>query len=63
MKGQRRYLTVALLSSLGVAFVLAFLFGALAFVLYTMAYLILYTRFPVLHEAIDKVANGKREGT
>jgi Na+-transporting methylmalonyl-CoA/oxaloacetate decarboxylase gamma subunit len=63
MKGQRRYLTVALLSSLGVAFVLAFLFGALAFVLYTMAYLILYTRFPVLHEAIDKVANGKREDT
>jgi Na+-transporting methylmalonyl-CoA/oxaloacetate decarboxylase gamma subunit len=63
MKGQRRYLTVALLSSLGVAFVLAFLFGALAFVLYTMAYLILYTRFPALHEAIDRVANGKREDT
>jgi hypothetical protein len=63
MKRQRRYLTVALLSSLGVAFVLAFLFGAVAFVLYTMAYLIIYTRFPALHEAIDRVANGKREGT
>jgi Na+-transporting methylmalonyl-CoA/oxaloacetate decarboxylase gamma subunit len=63
MKGQRRYLAVALLSSLGVAFVLAFLFGAVAFVLYTMAYLIIYTRFPALHEAIDRVANGKREGT
>lgn len=63
MKGQRRYLTVALLSSLGVAFVLAFLFGVLAFVLYTMAYLVLYARFPALHEAIDRVANGKREDT
>lgn len=61
VKKETRYITVAVLPSLAVAFVLAALFGTAAFVLFMMAYLVIYSTSPKMREAIERVANGKEE--
>lgn len=61
VKKETRYIAVAILPSLAVAFVLAALFGAAAFVLFMMAYLVTYSTSPKMHEAIERIANGKEE--
>jgi len=61
VKNQVRYIVIAILPSVAVAFVLAILFGAAAFVLFMMAYLVVYSTSPKLHEAIERIANGREE--
>lgn len=61
MKPSARYIAVAILPSVAVAFLLSVAFGAVAFVLFLMAYLAVYSTYPQLHKAIDRIANGKEE--
>lgn len=56
---ERRYLVVGLSSSLGVASLLALFFGAWGFVAWIALYLVVYDRYPWLHKAITRIANGK----
>lgn len=62
MKGyNRRYVLLSLGSSIGPAFLLALFFGPWPFVLYLVAYLVVFDNSPWLKRALDKFARGKEK--
>lgn len=62
MKGyNRRYMLLSLGSSIAPAFLLAFFFGPLPFVLYVAAYLVVFDNSLWLKRALDKFARGKEK--
>lgn len=54
-----RYVSVALAFSVGIASVLAVFLGPIGFVVYLVVFYVTYMNYSWLHNAIEKIANGK----
>lgn len=62
MKGPEwKYAVLVASSSVGVAIVLAALLGAVAFVAYMALYLLAFSSSTTMHNAMQKIANGKEQ--